>query len=112
MPEPLVGTSILSEAHSIIYGDRERTYGSPAKNLETIAAYWTAHLRARGFMADSSVLSADDVAIMMTGLKLARLANDVEHRDSQVDACGYLALLERIQGANAIVSGLPQPTGD
>ena len=49
---------------------------------------------------------------MITGLKLARLANDVEHRDSQVDACGYLALLERIQGANAIVSGLPQPTGD
>jgi hypothetical protein len=34
---------------------------------------------------------------MMTLLKAARLGNDVTHRDSLVDAAGYLALLERIQ---------------
>ena len=34
---------------------------------------------------------------MMVGLKLARLANDPRHKDSQIDACGYLRLLERCQ---------------
>ena len=62
-------------------------------------------LGAVGIRLRPAVLSVDDVAIMMTGLKLAGLANDVEHRDSQVDACGYLALLERIQGSNAEITG-------
>ena len=29
--------SVLEEAHKIIYGDREKTYGKPSKNLQTIA---------------------------------------------------------------------------
>ena len=90
-------SNILTEANAIIYGDREKTYGSPAKNLETIAKYWTAHLQARGKLVEDERLTIDDVALMMTGLKLARLGNDTRHRDSQVDACGYLGLLERVQ---------------
>jgi hypothetical protein len=35
---------------------------------------------------------------MMSLLKIARLANDPEHRDSQVDACGYMGLAERVGG--------------
>lgn len=95
--ESLMPDDVLTEARQIIYGDREKTYGSPAKNLETIAKYWTAHLQARGKIGDDTVITIDDVALMMTGLKLARLGNDTRHRDSQVDACGYLGLLERVQ---------------
>ena len=29
--------SVLQEAHKIIYGDREQTYGHPDKNLKTIS---------------------------------------------------------------------------
>jgi hypothetical protein len=36
-----------------------------------------------------------DVALMMILLKTARLANDMTHRDSVVDICGYAALIER-----------------
>ena len=87
--------SILDEAKDIIYGDREKTYGAPAKNLVAIAGYWANHLNTRfGVYHD---ISPEDVCIMMVLLKAARLGNDITHRDSQVDAVGYLALMERIQ---------------
>jgi hypothetical protein len=87
--------SILDEAKDIIYGDREKTYGAPAKNLVAIAGYWSNHLLTRfGVYHD---ITGADVCIMMTRLKAARLGNEVTHRDSLVDAVGYLALLERIQ---------------
>lgn len=82
--------SVLAEAHTIIYGDREQTYGKPSKNLETIAAMWNAYLQAAG-----RTLGPKDVAAMMVLLKTARLANQITHRDSVVDICGYAGLIER-----------------
>ena len=79
--------SVLDEAKDIIYGDREKTYGKPSKNLETIAVFWSEYIGTK--------LSAKDVAVMMILLKSARLANDITHRDSIVDICGYAALIER-----------------
>ena len=84
--------SILKEANTIIYGDREKTYGHPSKNLKTIAKMWNAYLEAK---TDKGELNAKDVATMMVLLKAARLANDPSHRDSLVDICGYAALIER-----------------
>jgi hypothetical protein len=79
--------SVLDEAKDIIYGDREKTYGKPSKNLETIAVFWSEYIGTK--------LSAKDVAVMMVLLKAARLRNDITHRDSVVDICGYAALIER-----------------
>jgi hypothetical protein len=88
--------SILKEAHEIIYGDREKTYGHPAKNLDTIAKMWNLYLVANGVAEkDGGILVAQDVACMMILLKVARLANDPTHRDSIVDIAGYSALIER-----------------
>jgi hypothetical protein len=81
--------NILEEAQSIIYGDREKTYGHPAKNLLNIAKLWSIYL--------GEDVSAQDVATMMVLLKIARLMNQPEHRDSLVDSVGYLALIERIK---------------
>ena len=83
--------SVLQEAHKIIYGDREKTYGHPSKNLKTIAIMWNAYMDSVG----ERKLNAQDVAVMMILLKSARLANDPSHRDSVVDICGYAALIER-----------------
>lgn len=88
--------SILNTANKIIYGDREKTYGHPAKNLRTIASYWQTHLEAKGIQFITE-LTTDDVCVMMILLKQARLANDPTHKDSQVDTCGYAALMERCQ---------------
>jgi hypothetical protein len=83
--------SVLQEAHKIIYGDREKTYGHPDKNLSTISKMWNAYVTA----IDGRELNAKDVAVLMILLKTARLANDQTNRDSIVDICGYAALIER-----------------
>lgn len=89
-------TTILEQAAAIVDADREKTYGEPGKNLRAIAEMWEAWLRARGKLAPDAFLTFEDVACMMVGLKLARLANDPRHVDSAVDACGYLYLLDKI----------------
>jgi hypothetical protein len=84
----------IEEATKVIYGDREKTYGDPSKNLRTIAEYWTTHLKAKyGYQAP---LTTDDVCVMMVLLKQARLANTPKHRDSITDTIGYMALADRI----------------
>jgi len=83
------GPSILDEAKAIIYGDREKTYGAPGKNLKMIGDLWAAY--------SGVPFTAEDVCNMMILLKVARLANDPKHRDSQIDLCGYAALMERVQ---------------
>lgn len=85
--------SILKEANAIIYGDREKTYGHPSKNLNTIATMWNAYLGAK--TTDKGELNAKDVAALMMLVKVARFANDPSHRDNLVDICGYAALVER-----------------
>ena len=87
--------SILKEANAIIYGDREKTYGHPSRNLVTIARMWTAYLVASRAIPNENTIGAKDVAAMMVLLKTARLANNPDHRDSLVDICGYAALIER-----------------
>jgi hypothetical protein len=90
--------SILEEAQEIIYGDREQTYGSPAKNLQLIANLWENYLHGKGlWKEDSPGLFAEDIALMMVLMKIARLVNTPDHRDSLVDICGYTALIERIK---------------
>lgn len=81
--------TVLHEAERIIYGDREKTYGSPSKNLKVIAEMWNAYL------GNEVCLTAQDVCVMMILLKAARLRNTPGHRDSVVDTCGYAALIER-----------------
>ena len=80
--------NILKEAEHIIYGDREKTYGSPGKNLRKIADLWSAYLERD--------IRAEDVANLMILLKVARLINTPDHRDSLTDICGYAALIERV----------------
>jgi hypothetical protein len=84
-------TTILKEAHAIIYGDREKTYGHPAKNLKAIATMWDVYINNK----QTPEITAKDVAAMMMLVKVARFANDPTHRDNLVDICGYAALIER-----------------
>jgi hypothetical protein len=83
--------TILKEAHTIIYGDREKTYGHPAKNLKAIATMWDVYINNK----QTPEITAKDVAAMMMLVKVARFANDPTHRDNLVDICGYAALIER-----------------
>ena len=85
--------TILAEADRIAGECRSRDYGHPLDNHERIAAIWNVQLGPRL----SAPITALDVAIMMVGLKLARLVNSPNHRDSLVDAAGYIKCADMIQ---------------
>lgn len=74
---------ILDAAKLYVTKDRAATHGDAERSFGLIAAYWSAHL-------DASV-TASDVAVMMTLLKLARIKSSPAHLDNWIDGAGYLA---------------------
>lgn len=86
--------SILDEANTIAGQDRSRDYGHPYDNHRRIADIWNVQLEKKL----SAKIEPRDVALMMIGLKLARIVNSPNHRDSMVDIGGYLKCLEMIDG--------------
>lgn len=85
---------ILDEAKGYVVADRNASYGEPKDNFQNIADLWNAQgvRMAVGTNFDSHrFVNATDVALMMVGLKLARLKHNPTHRDSWVDGVGYLA---------------------
>lgn len=88
---------ILDEAIQTVAG-RGKSYGSVAANFGAIARLWNAHLMNRyadGYGGDTTIaiptLDGQDVSLMMTLMKIARLENDTSHHDSWVDIAGYSA---------------------
>ena len=77
-------SDILDTAKQYINVDRADTHGDAESNFELIAVYWSAHLDAG--------IGPEDVAIMLTLMKLARAKANPGHADNWVDGCGYLAL--------------------
>ena len=76
--------AVLATAGELINGDRAKDYGSAYENHKRIAEIWSAIIGVN--------LNPRQVALMMVGLKLSRLANTDSHEDSWVDICGYAAL--------------------
>lgn len=76
---------ILQTAAELISGDREDTYGSAIKDFTRTGKMWAAIL-------GLTEVTAEEVALCMTALKIGRLCHTPDHQDSWIDACGYLAL--------------------
>jgi hypothetical protein len=76
-------SDILDAAKEYITKDRNATHGDAERNFGLIATYWSAHLDAN--------ITAHDVAVMMTLLKLARIKSNHANPDNWVDGCGYMA---------------------
>lgn len=87
---------VLLEAHKIINGDRQQSYGNPEDTHAVIADLWNGYLqglaRVYGDEFSFPYLTNVDVAHMMVLFKIARQINGAGKRDSAVDGCGYLAL--------------------
>jgi hypothetical protein len=73
----------LLEAARETVADRGEAYGSIWDNHERIAVIWTALVGVE--------FQPEHVAMMMAGVKLARLATTPDHQDSWVDLAGYAA---------------------
>lgn len=87
---PTTRAEILDAAKEIVTGDREKQYGKPEDNFADIAEFWTTYT--------GCPISAEDVAIMMTLLKIARIRSGNYKADSFVDLCGYASIAAEIAG--------------
>lgn len=74
---------ILDAAKRCVCGDREQDYGSPEKNFERIAEFWSTYM---GYP-----VVAHDVAAMLALLKIARIASGHAKEDNWIDLAGYAA---------------------
>ena len=83
---------ILEEVDAIINGDRQDEYGNPEDSFEIIASFWTVFMIHKYHFEES--LDSEDVAIMMSLFKHARMLGQKNKRDNSRDAIGYLTILE------------------
>lgn len=74
---------ILDKAKECVCGQREQDYGKPEDNFATIAAFWSAY--------KDTEFSAEDVAVMMALMKIARIKTGTSTDDCFVDLAGYAA---------------------
>ena len=82
----------LEEAWRLTHGDRKASYGDVRVAFERYAKVWSGLLGAKL----NTDLTASDVALLMTGLKLAREMNK-QASDNVTDAHGYLILHDEIK---------------
>ena len=81
---------ILKQAENLINGDRAKDYGDAFDNFGRIAAGWNAIIQEA--MKTHGYVNQQHVALMMDWLKTARLLNTMDHEDSWIDKCGYVAI--------------------
>ena len=67
---------------------RRREYGEPVDLFEQVAKRWSLTL--------GTQISPAQVVLCLIDLKLARLARDPRHFDSQADLAGYAACLGEV----------------
>lgn len=80
--------TILETAARLVDGDRGDAYGHPAEDFERTAGAWRALF---GWDAD-----ARKVALAMVCVKLSRLVQSPDHRDSVIDTAGYARTYEAV----------------
>jgi len=79
--------NILEEASSLVYGDREKQYGSPLKEFERTAKMWGAILECE--------ITPEQIGLCMVALKISRECHK-HKKDNLVDGAGYFAVIEKI----------------
>tara|TARA_Y100001972_G_scaffold112287_1_gene145898 strand:+ start:556 stop:993 length:438 start_codon:yes stop_codon:yes gene_type:complete len=78
---------ILDTAKDLVTTDRAEQHGDAEANFTMIASYWNTHLGTIDF------IKVDDVPIMLTLMKIARLHGDgTKNLDNYIDVCGYMSL--------------------
>lgn len=91
---------MLMNAADMVDGDRNAQYGDPRQDFMRTAKYWNAHIQgvidrkiaaAGGQVQTDALLGMEDVAIMMSLLKISRLAWGPGKEDTWTDLAGYAA---------------------
>jgi hypothetical protein len=80
--------NIALEAVSLVFGDRQDSYGHPFDDFTRTGRMWAAIL-------GLDEVTPEQVALCMVALKLSREAHR-HKRDNLVDAVGYVLTLDRV----------------
>ena len=87
-------TDILEKTKKLVSKEREEKHGDKIINHENIARLWSAYLQNK-FKLNLHLLP-EDVANLMTLLKIARTQAGKFNLDDFIDACGYAAIAGEI----------------
>ena len=79
----------LDEAKKLAGGDRQKDYGDKVQNHKNIAKLWSAYLDVK--------VTAENVAIMMSLLKVARTKLGATSKDPYIDMAAYSAIAGEIR---------------
>jgi hypothetical protein len=78
----------LEEAVRLVGGQRQKDYGDKTQNHKNIAKLWSAYL--------DFDITAENVAIMMSLLKVARTKLGATNKDTYIDMAAYGAIAGEI----------------
>ena len=95
-------TEILTKAQKLVSDDRAKTHGDKIVNHENIARLFSAYLTNK-FQAVINI-NAEDVAQLMTLLKIARSQAGQHNIDDYVDGAGYQAIAGEIANKRTALS--------
>ena len=86
------GADVLLEAHQLVTGPRQQTYSHPTDDYTKVVEIFHA--------LTGVTLTLNQALLFMVSVKMARLRTNLEagklHRDSLVDAAGYLACMAMV----------------
>lgn len=89
----------LEEALKIVTKDRQNAYGTPEDNFNCIAGLWSSYL--------GTPITAQQVAVLMILLKVARSKSSPDYADNYVDICGYAACASEVSTETSKVHKIP-----
>jgi|TARA_B100001939_G_scaffold34259_1_gene26599 hypothetical protein len=87
-------TKILEQTQKLVSDDRAKKHGDKVVNHENIARLWTGYIQNKTKLAIT--ILPEDVANLMSLLKIARTQAGEHNLDDYVDACGYSAIAGEI----------------
>jgi hypothetical protein len=102
--------TMLHSAAELIAGSRQSDYGDKLQNFSQIAMLFQGTLAAK--LLPGVEISAEDVALLMMQVKIARLAKSPDHKDSILDVAGYAGCYAILQDERAAGTELLGATFD
>tara|TARA_Y100001963_G_C6776027_1_gene447369 strand:- start:2258 stop:2596 length:339 start_codon:yes stop_codon:yes gene_type:complete len=85
---------ILDQTKKLVSKDRNEKHGDSIINHENISRLWTGYIQNKTKL--NIIILPEDVANLMTLLKIARTQAGKFNIDDYVDACGYSAIAGEI----------------
>jgi len=92
---------VLKTAEECVCTSRQADYGPAEDNFATIAAMWEPYLKRKCVSLNAGVcVNPEDVAVLLSLVKIARIASGHAKADNWVDLAGYAACGGEIEGGN------------